>query len=220
MMYLPNVRMAVTEREVRNGCITMPDDYVKDHVIIYTRILRNINLQNLKRAIIVGEKTAGGSVKLDKIKVGDTDFYVTVPTAKSINPITGTSWEVTGVTPNVEVNAEDALATALKIVHIRVQVPAIIEGSAALIAENYAFEDVGLDVAEKLKGLLANGEYDTVVSKENLEVKLSADLKTLSGDKCLKTTSNTPVLPPMVRPLYIRLLGFGWESILNRVLIY
>ena len=45
-----NYRMAVTEREVRNGCITMPDDYVKDHVIIYTRILRNINLQNLKRA--------------------------------------------------------------------------------------------------------------------------------------------------------------------------
>ena len=45
-----NYRMAVTEREVRNGCITMPDNYVKDHVIIYTRILQNINLQNLKRA--------------------------------------------------------------------------------------------------------------------------------------------------------------------------
>lgn len=45
-----NYRMAVTEREVRNGCITMPDEYVKDHVIIYTRILKNINLQNLKRA--------------------------------------------------------------------------------------------------------------------------------------------------------------------------
>ena len=41
-----NYRMAVTEREVRNGCITMPDDYVKDHVIIYTRIINNINLQN------------------------------------------------------------------------------------------------------------------------------------------------------------------------------
>ena len=53
-----NYRMAVTEREVpsnqiaktkidgyhqvRNGCITMPDDYVKDHVIIYTRILRSV----------------------------------------------------------------------------------------------------------------------------------------------------------------------------------
>ena len=45
-----NYRMAVTEREVRNGCISMPDKYVKDHVIIYTRILKNINLQNQKRA--------------------------------------------------------------------------------------------------------------------------------------------------------------------------
>ena len=43
-----NYRMAVTEREVINGCLSV--DNVKDHVIIYTRILRNINLQNLKRA--------------------------------------------------------------------------------------------------------------------------------------------------------------------------
>ncbi|XP_056285437.1 retinol-binding protein 3 [Pseudoliparis swirei] len=154
-------------------------------------------LQNLERATIVGEKTAGGSVKVDKIKVGDTDFYVTVPTAKSINPITGSTWEVTGVTPDVEVNAEDALATAIKILNLRAQVPAIIKGSAALIADNYAFEDIGADVAEKLKGLLANGEYSKVVSMDGLEVQLSADLKTLSGDKSLKTTSNTPALPPM-----------------------
>ena len=43
-----NYRMAVTEREVINGCLSV--DNVKDHVIIYTRILKNINLQNLKRA--------------------------------------------------------------------------------------------------------------------------------------------------------------------------
>ncbi|KAI4786882.1 hypothetical protein KUCAC02_036832 [Chaenocephalus aceratus] len=131
-------------------------------------------LQNLKRATIVGEKTAGGSVKVDKFKVGDTDFYVTVPTAKSINPITGSSWEVTGVTPDVEVNAEDALATAIKILNLRAKVPAIIEGSATLIADNYAFEDIGAHVAEKLRGLLANGEYSMVISKERLETKLSA----------------------------------------------
>lgn len=159
-------------------------------------------LKNLKRVTIVGEKTSGGSVKLDKFKMGDTDFYITVPTAKSINPITGSTWEITGVTPDVEVNAEDALATAIKIVNLRVQVPAIIEESAKLIADNYAFEDVGADVAEKLKGLLAKGEYSSVVSQESLEVKLSTDLKTLSGDKSLKTTKNTPALPPMVRPIY------------------
>lgn len=158
-------------------------------------------LKNLKRASVVGEKTSGGSVKLDKFKVGDTDFYVTVPTAKSINPVTGSTWEVTGVTPDVEVNAEDALATAIKIAKLQTQIPAIIDGSAALIADNYAFESVGADVAEKLRGLLAKGEYNTILSEEGLEAKLSADLKTLSGDKSLMTTKNTPALPPMVRTL-------------------
>lgn len=163
-------------------------------------------LQNLKRATIVGEKTAGGSVKIDKFKAGDSDFYVTVPTAKSINPITGSTWEVTGVTPDVEVNAEDALATAIKIINLRAQVPAIIEGSATLIADNYAFENIGSDVAAKLKEQLESGTYNMVVSKQSLESKLSADLQTLSGDKSLKTTSNTPALPPMVRHSDLSLL--------------
>ena len=44
-----NYRMAVTEREVINGCLSIKKD-VKDHIIIYTRIINNINLQNLKRA--------------------------------------------------------------------------------------------------------------------------------------------------------------------------
>ncbi|KAK5905596.1 hypothetical protein CgunFtcFv8_001541 [Champsocephalus gunnari] len=174
-------------------------------------------LQNLKRATIVGEKTAGGSVKVDKFKVGDTDFYVTVPTAKSINPITGSSWEVTGVTPDVEVNAEDALATAIKILNLRAKVPAIIEGSATLIADNYAFEDIGAHVAEKLRGLLANGEYSMVISRERLETKLSADLKTLSGDKSLKTTSNIPV--PATHEMFIELIkvSFHYEILENNI---
>lgn len=43
-----NYHMAVTEREVINGCLSVTN--VKDHIIIYTRIINNINLQNLKRA--------------------------------------------------------------------------------------------------------------------------------------------------------------------------
>ncbi|KAM9425891.1 retinol-binding protein 3 [Pholidichthys leucotaenia] len=171
-------------------------------------------LQNLKRATIVGEKTAGGSVKVDKFKLADTNFYVTVPTAKSINPVTGSTWEVTGVTPDVEVNAEDALATAIKILNLRAQVPAIIEGSATLIANNYAFENIGADVAAKLKEHLANGEYSMVVSKDGLESKLSDNLKTLSGDKSLKTTSNTPALPPMdyTPEMYIELIKVSFHT--------
>lgn len=171
-------------------------------------------LKNLKRATIVGEKTAGGSVKIDKIKVGDTDFYVTVPTAKSINPITGSTWEVVGVKPDVDVNAEDALATAIKIVQLRAQVPAIIEAASVLIADNYAFEDIGAAVATKLKGLLASGAFNMVVSKTDLETKLSAVLEFLSGDKSLKTSSNTPALPPMnySPEMYIELIKVSFQT--------
>ncbi|CAL8261711.1 unnamed protein product [Arctogadus glacialis] len=171
-------------------------------------------LQHLKRATVVGEKTAGGSVKIDKIRVADTDFYITVPTAKSVNPITGATWEVKGVTPDVEVNAEDALATAIKILNIRAQVPAIIEGAANLITEKYAFEAAGDEVAEKLKVLLATGAYNTVNSKAELETKLSADLKSLSGDKGLKTTSNIPALPPMnyTPEMFIELIKVSFHT--------
>ncbi|XP_047232462.1 retinol-binding protein 3 [Girardinichthys multiradiatus] len=171
-------------------------------------------LQSLKRATIVGEKTAGGSVKVDKVKVGDTDFYITLPTAKSINPITGSTWEITGVTPDVEVSAEDALATSIKIINLRVQVPAIIEESASLIANNYASKSVGMDVAEKLRELLANEEFSTVVCQEDLETKLSADLKMISGDKSLKTTTNTPALPPMEYSpeMYIELIKISFHT--------
>ncbi|XP_061564341.1 retinol-binding protein 3-like [Cololabis saira] len=171
-------------------------------------------LKNLKRATLVGEKTAGSSLKLDKIKVGDTDFYVTVPTAKSINPITGSSWEVTGVSPHVEVDAEDALTTAVKIVSLRAEVPAIVEESATLIANNYAFESIGIDVAEKLKETLANGEFNMVVSKEDLETKLTAELMKLSGDKSLKVGSTTQGLPPMdyTPEMYVELIKISFHT--------
>ncbi|XP_072312070.1 retinol-binding protein 3 [Eucyclogobius newberryi] len=171
-------------------------------------------LKNLKRATIVGEKTAGGSVKIDKIKVGDTDFYVTVPTAKSINPITGSTWEVVGVIPDVEVNAEDALATAIKIVQLRAQVPAIIEGAAVLIADNYAFEDIGTTVAIKLKALLASGAFNMVVSKTDLEMKMSAILEYISGGKSIKASSTPPALPPMnySPEMYIDLIKVSFQT--------
>jgi hypothetical protein len=40
--------MSVTEREVLKGCIEARN--VKDHVIIYTRIITNINMQSYRRA--------------------------------------------------------------------------------------------------------------------------------------------------------------------------
>ncbi|XP_070846367.1 retinol-binding protein 3 isoform X2 [Chaetodon trifascialis] len=176
---------------------------------VFTRTMKDLN-----RATIIGEPTIGGSLSSGTYQIGDSVLYASIPNQVVLSAITGKVWSVTGVTPDVEVNAEDALATAIKIVNLRAQVPAIIEGSATLIADNYAFADVGADVAEKLRGLLANGEYSTVVSKESLEAKLSADLKTLSGDKSLKTTRNTPALPPMdySPEMYIELIKVSFHT--------
>jgi C-terminal processing protease CtpA/Prc len=42
-------------------------------------------------------------------------FMVGVPFAKSLDPVTKTNWEGTGVEPDVKVPAADALATAEKL---------------------------------------------------------------------------------------------------------
>jgi hypothetical protein len=78
------------------------------------------DLKNLKRATVVGETTAGGSHPISPHRAGD-HFTIYVPGARSINPITRTDWEGTGVTPDVQVKAEDALEAAEKLAAVRIQ---------------------------------------------------------------------------------------------------
>jgi retinol-binding protein 3 len=72
------------------------------------------DLQNLKRATIVGETTGGGAhlVRGDRI---DAHFMIGVPFAKAVNPISKTDWEGTGVIPDVKVPSDEALSTAEKL---------------------------------------------------------------------------------------------------------
>jgi hypothetical protein len=69
------------------------------------------NLQNLKRATIIGEVTGGGAHPVRGQPLND-DFMIGVPFARAINPITKTNWEGTGVKPDIEVPAAQALKTA------------------------------------------------------------------------------------------------------------
>ena len=69
------------------------------------------NLKNLKRATIIGETTGGGAHPGGPMVATDR-FLVWVPTGRAINPITKTNWEGTGVKPDIEVPASDALLTA------------------------------------------------------------------------------------------------------------
>jgi hypothetical protein len=69
------------------------------------------NLQSQKRATVVGETTGGGAHPTGGFRVTD-HFTVGVPLARSINPVTKTNWEGTGVKPDVAVPADQALHTA------------------------------------------------------------------------------------------------------------
>lgn len=69
------------------------------------------NLKSLKRATIVGETTGGGAHPVQPRPLGKL-FVITVPFARSINPITKTNWEGTGVKPDVEIAAPHALKAA------------------------------------------------------------------------------------------------------------
>lgn len=69
------------------------------------------NLKNLHRATIIGEITGGGA-NPGGDNIATDRFTVWIPTGRAINPITKTNWEGTGVQPDIEVSADDALYTA------------------------------------------------------------------------------------------------------------
>ena len=78
------------------------------------------DLKNQKRAIIIGETTGGGAHPVSGHPIADY-FTIGVPFAKSLDPITKTNWEGTGVEPDVKVPAADALTTAEKLAKEKIQ---------------------------------------------------------------------------------------------------
>jgi hypothetical protein len=68
-------------------------------------------LKNLKRATIVGETTGGGAHPVMGRRLND-HFFVMIPFARYISPVTKTNWEGTGVEPDVKVPAPHALKVA------------------------------------------------------------------------------------------------------------
>lgn len=138
-------------------------------------------LKNLKRAIIVGERSAGGSVKVQKIRIAQSEFYITVPVARSVSPITGQSWEVSGVSPTVNVIAKEAVSKAESLLAMRSAIPKVVQSISDIIGRFYAFTD---RVPALLQHLQSTDLF-SVVSEEDLAVRLNQDLQTVSEDSRL-----------------------------------
>jgi hypothetical protein len=71
------------------------------------------DLKARNRITVVGEKTGGGAHPGGSHSLPG-GLRVFVPAGRAINPVTRTSWEGTGVTPDVAVPADSALAVALR----------------------------------------------------------------------------------------------------------
>jgi tetratricopeptide (TPR) repeat protein len=72
------------------------------------------DMQVLKRATIVGEKTAGAANPGRFFRIKER-ILLLVATGYAVNPITKTNWEGKGITPDVAVSAEKALDKALEL---------------------------------------------------------------------------------------------------------
>ncbi|SHI41157.1 S41 family peptidase [Aquimarina spongiae] len=69
-------------------------------------------MQSRKRATIIGEVTGGGAHPTRYHGIDGTDFGIRIPFARTVNTVTKTNWEGTGVTPDIKMNADEALNKA------------------------------------------------------------------------------------------------------------
>jgi hypothetical protein len=76
------------------------------------------DLQTQKRASIIGETTGGGAHPVSDHRI-DEHFSIGVPYAHPVNPVTGKDWEGTGVVPDVQAPAKEALSRALQLAEDR-----------------------------------------------------------------------------------------------------
>lgn len=92
----------------------------RPNVLLYVLTNRNTfsaaeefcyDLKQLNRATIIGETTVGGAHPGGRIEATGK-YNVWTPTGRAINPITNTNWEGVGVSPHIEVPADEALITA------------------------------------------------------------------------------------------------------------
>uniref|UniRef100_A0A8C9R997 Retinol binding protein 3 n=1 Tax=Scleropages formosus TaxID=113540 RepID=A0A8C9R997_SCLFO len=149
-------------------------------------------LKHLKRALVVGERSAGGSVRIEKLRIGEFDFYITVPVTRSLSPLTGQSWEVSGVSPCVDVSAKDALDEAKSLLVVRASFPKAVQGVSDIIRNFYSFTDKIPTLIQHL----ASTDFFSITSEEGLAAKLNYELQSIAEDPRL----NIKVMlePPVV----------------------
>lgn len=127
-------------------------------------------MQAQGRATIVGTTTKGGAHLTRGFRVGP-GFDVYVPIGRSVNPVTGGSWEGVGVIPDVPTAADDALDAALELARA--------EAEERKLARESVDRELMLGVEAKL--FAAVGEYGRGAADQGAAGLRSALQEGLSG---------------------------------------
>ncbi|XP_045052105.2 retinol-binding protein 3 isoform X3 [Desmodus rotundus] len=136
-------------------------------------------LKQIRRATVVGEQTMGGALDLQKLRIGQSDFFLTVPVSRSLGPLGGGQmWEGSGVLPCVGTPAEQALEKALAILTLRRALPEVLQHLQEALQDYYTL----VDHVPALLHHLASMDFSMVVSEEDLITKLNAGLQAVSED--------------------------------------
>ncbi|XP_074092290.1 retinol-binding protein 3 [Macrotis lagotis] len=137
-------------------------------------------LKKMRRAIVVGEQTLGGALDLRKLRIGQSDFFITVPVACSLSPLGGGSqtWEGSGVLPCVGVPAEQALEKALAVLTLRKAKAGAIQRLMEVLQNHYTLVDRVPALLHHLTAI----DYSSVLTEEDLAAKLNAVLQAVSED--------------------------------------
>jgi len=111
--YLDSLEEAWTHTDIRGPSLADKDIYI----LISGNTASGAeafayNMKHQRNAIIVGEKSAGAAHWSDWYEFSNLGIVAHVPVARPINPATNTSWEGTGVIPQIEILPEKALDTA------------------------------------------------------------------------------------------------------------
>ena len=100
------------------------------------------DLKHADRAVVVGEVTRGGANPTELVTI-NPNFRISVPYMRSVNPVTKTNWEGTGVQPDVKVKSNIALYTA----HIK---------ALNSLSEKSSDENERIKLAEAIKKVESN----------------------------------------------------------------
>jgi len=126
--FLPDsTKLGFFKRRTNNEVVelwTTKDPVIKkipDSVPLYIIVSKNTSsaaeslaygLQQFKRATVIGEQTHGEGNPGKRFIINDI-LYIMIPTATNVNIKTGTSWEGTGVTPDIKIESTLALPRAI-----------------------------------------------------------------------------------------------------------